>query len=109
MLEELNPALLRGQTPPGETGYRVYIPQGRGLLLAKAPVPKKESVEPTKEPDQTELITHEVRRGETLFSIARRYGQNVRALMAANGLNTPKLRVGQVLQIWVDALRGTLR
>lgn len=112
LLQELNPALLRGQTPPGESGYRVRIPEGRSLLLAKAPAPKKESVEPTKEPiarAESEVITHEVRRGETLFSIARRYGQNVRGLMAFNGLTSTSVRVGQQLRVLVDTLRGALR
>ena len=109
VIAELNPALIRGQTPPGEAGYRVNIPPGRGLLLAKAPAQKKDLVETTKEASETQLITHEVRRGETLFAIARRYGQNVRALMEINGLTTPKLQVGQVLQIWIESLRGALR
>lgn len=114
LMQELNPALLRGQTPPGESGYRVRLPEGRSLLLAKAsaPAPKKESVEPIKDPKtpaEAEVITHEVRRGETLFSIARRYGQNVRGLMAFNGLSSTKVRVGQQLRVLVETLRDALR
>lgn len=117
LLTQLNPALLRGQTPPGENNYRVKIPEGRSLLLVKAPAPKKEA-EPAKEsreirdakpPTDSEVITHEVRRGETLFSIARRYGQTVRAVMAFNGLTSAKVRAGQQLRILVDTLRGALR
>ena len=78
-------------------------------MLANAPSQKTEVVEAAKERAPIQLITHEVKRGETLFSIARRYGQNVRAVMEINGLSTPKLRVGQQLKIWVDALRGALR
>jgi len=109
-LIELNPALLRGQTPPGESNYRVRIPEGQGSLVAKATTQKPiELVEREKESPAQELITHEVKRGETLFSIASRYGQNVRAVMRLNGLTTSKLRIGQQLKIWVEALRETIR
>jgi LysM repeat protein len=42
---------------------------------------------------------HIVQRGETLSSIARRYGVTVAALMAANGLTTTTIYVGQRLLI----------
>lgn len=41
--------------------------------------------------------THIVRRGETLFEIARRYGTDVNALKRSNGLRSNDLAVGQVL------------
>ncbi|HIC92991.1 MAG TPA: LysM domain-containing protein, partial [Anaerolineae bacterium] len=41
---------------------------------------------------------HVVRRGETLYSIARRYGTTVEALMRANGLSDPtRIYAGQRL------------
>ncbi len=44
--------------------------------------------------------TYTVQRGDTIFSIARRYGVTVGALMQANGLSNPNyIFVGQVLQI----------
>jgi LysM repeat protein len=56
------------------------------------------------------VATHKVQRGETLFSIARRYGQQVRSLMELNGLSTPRLRIGQLLKvIIIDGFRGGLR
>jgi LysM repeat protein len=43
---------------------------------------------------------HEVQRGETLYSIARRYGTSVQALMQANGLSNPNfIWVGQRLRL----------
>jgi LysM repeat protein len=50
-----------------------------------------------------------VRRGETLFSIARHYGLEVRALMQFNSLTTPRLRIGQKLLIFLQSFRRTLR
>ncbi|MBC7236153.1 MAG: LysM peptidoglycan-binding domain-containing protein [Chloroflexi bacterium] len=49
---------------------------------------------------QAPPLTHRVRYGETLSSIARRYGVSVRALIQANGLSDPnQVFVGQVLVI----------
>ncbi len=43
---------------------------------------------------------HVVRRGETLFSIAARYGVTIRQIVAANGLRNPnRIYVGQRLII----------
>ncbi|GGM99299.1 peptidoglycan-binding protein LysM [Thermus composti] len=43
--------------------------------------------------------THTVAPGDTLFSLARRYGTTVEALMRLNGLTSPELKVGQVLRL----------
>ena len=43
--------------------------------------------------------THTVRRGDTLFSIARRYGTTVASLRATNGLRSNTIYVGQRLTI----------
>lgn len=44
--------------------------------------------------------THTVAPGETLFSIARRYGTTVEALARLNGLSDPnRIRAGQVLRV----------
>ena len=104
-VRELNPALLRPWTPPGENSFRVNLPVGKAaVFLAKA---SEKILE--KEPEPTRLVTHEVKRGETLFSIARHYGMEVRALMEFNSLSTPRLRIGQKLKILLDSIRGTLR
>ncbi len=42
---------------------------------------------------------HVVAPGETLFSLARRYGTTVEELMRLNGLASPDLKVGQVLKL----------
>ncbi len=43
--------------------------------------------------------TYVVKMGDTLYSIARRYGTTVEALMSANGLTSYRIEVGQTLQI----------
>lgn len=50
-----------------------------------------------------ETIFHTVRSGETMSSIARRYGVSVNALASSNGVANPNLlRPGQVLRIPVS-------
>jgi membrane-bound lytic murein transglycosylase D len=104
-LKELNPALLRGMTPPMEANFRVNLPVGhKAVYLAKF---KDRELEKGEEP--VRVVTHEVRRGETLVSIARYYGSSVRALMEINGLTSSRLRIGQKLGILLRGIRGTLR
>jgi membrane-bound lytic murein transglycosylase D len=104
-IRNLNPALLRDVTPPGGADFRVNLPVGKASVL----LAKSNEKTPEKDTEAAQLVTHEVRRGETLFSIARSYGLEVRALMEFNGLATPRLRIGQKLRILLDGLRGTLR
>jgi peptidoglycan lytic transglycosylase D len=105
VIQDLNPALRGHTTPPSERGYRINFPKGKAaIFLAKS----NEKV-PEKESDQTPVVTHEVKKGETLFSIARRYGQDVRALMEFNRLTTSHLRIGQKLKILLEGIRGALR
>jgi LysM repeat protein len=44
-------------------------------------------------------LTHQVRRGESLWQIARRYGTSVNRLREANGLADDLLMIGQELRI----------
>jgi len=45
------------------------------------------------------FVKHRVRNGETLGSLARRYGTSVRAIRAANGLSGTRLRAGRAYTI----------
>jgi len=104
-IRELNPALTKNLTPPGEKSYSVRVPVGKALVFAKANNLLKGVVET----EAAKVVTHEVKRGETLFSIARRYGQAVTTLMQLNGLATPRLHIGQQIKILLDGIRSTLR
>jgi membrane-bound lytic murein transglycosylase D len=104
MIKELNPALLRSVTPPGSRGYRLRVPVGKGLVFAKAGEYQR-----SKETEPVQVVTHEVKRGDTLASIAARYGQAVSSLMELNGLTTARLQIGQKLRVILDGIRGSLR
>ncbi len=101
-LRDLNPALLRNVTPPGEPGFRINLPVGKSAVY----VANAEGKFKGKESDSVQLVTHEVRKGETLFSIARHYGQETRALMEFNGLSSARLRIGQKLRILLEGIRA---
>jgi membrane-bound lytic murein transglycosylase D len=80
-------------------GYAVRLPRVAGRPSAEqlaAALPRMES-EPAA---RASGGTHKVRRGETLSSVARRYGVSASALARANKLRTTaKLRIGQTLRI----------
>jgi Transglycosylase SLT domain/LysM domain len=105
-LKELNPELLQNYTPPGEQGFRVKLPAGNGAIVELL---KQEEAQPERQTETAALVVHEVRRGDTLLSIARRYGQEVRTLIELNGLKSSSLRVGQKLKVLLENLRGRLR
>ncbi len=103
-IRELNPALLGNATPPGNGSFIVKLPVGKTALFAKAYDAANERVA-----EVNQSVTHEVKKGETLASIARRYGQEVGALMKFNGLTSARLYVGQQLKILLQSLSGKMK
>jgi len=93
-LAELNPELRRQATP--RRAYDLRVPAGQeGAVLAGL-----DALPEWTPPPAPRYATHRVRSGETLSTIARRYGTSVSALMRANALASPnRLRVGQRLRV----------
>lgn len=92
-LRTLNPELLQWCTPPGVTGYRLRIPAGKSELFAQnyAQIPDDQ---------KRDWGVHTVRRGETLATIARRYGLTADLLANVNNVkNIRRLSVGTQLAI----------
>lgn len=97
VLKQYNPELRRWITPPDMSNYTLRIPVGKGVELQQklADMPEAEK--------KPELITHTVRKGQTISSIAQKYRISVSALVAANNItNINQLRVGQILHIPVN-------
>jgi membrane-bound lytic murein transglycosylase D len=95
-LMELNPAYIRGVTPPGRTSI-VRVPRGSGLLVAQryAALPPNERVN---------FLEHVVRKGETLGGIAQRYHVSVSLIRAANhNVDPRRLQIGKRLVIPVSS------
>jgi len=94
-IEELNPALNRGIAP---SGYPVLVPRGTGALFRSgyATLSQKERTVTAKAGSKQ----HRVRRGETVSTIARRYGVSSKALMQANRIrNANSVPAGKLLRI----------
>jgi membrane-bound lytic murein transglycosylase D len=81
-IQALNPELRRLATPAGRT-FHVRVPQGKGTTAADclAAVPPEKRVT---------FRTHVVARGQTLASIARRYGSRASDIAQANNLGSPQ-------------------
>ncbi len=94
-IKDLNPALLRNMTPPNEKEFVLRLPPGSGEQFAQAVDSLPHSASPN-------VITHKVKKGETLLAIAKRYGQRVTQLMELNGLRNRQVRVGQDLIVILD-------
>jgi membrane-bound lytic murein transglycosylase D len=100
-VETLNPALRRGVVP--RSGYTVKIPKGtkRQYQLAAANIdPSMYAWNPKTTQCQGDEGRHCVRRGDTVGSIAERYGVSADRLMRENGISNPRnLQVGKALFI----------
>lgn len=105
-IERLNPHLLRSVTPPGDA-YPVAVPRARADRFAAAfDALRAEAAEEDRlqrERERARLAAmrrHTVRRGESLWTIARRYDTTVRRVQSANGMGrATRIRPGQRLVI----------
>ncbi len=90
-LKDLNPELLRKYTPPNEKKYKLKIPPGSGQRFWAA-------YEDMPSPKETSWVKHEIRRGETVSTIAARYGVSQYAIFEANNLDRrSKIYAGRTL------------
>ena len=58
---------------------------------------KAKKIEPAKETN----VTHKVKKGDTLQSVAKHYDVSVKQILAANTLKSTQVKVGQILKIKV--------
>jgi membrane-bound lytic murein transglycosylase D len=116
VLTRLNPHLLRGVTPSG--GYWVWVPAGKGIevqrawlasaaarsavKVASAPRKAVSRPAPAAATESESAPTHLVRKGDTLWSIARRYGVTVDSIQSANHLANRPIQPGMKLAIPVS-------
>jgi membrane-bound lytic murein transglycosylase D len=75
-LEQLNPQLRRGRTPPGDDHYRVRVPVGRKPAL-EANLPRLQK-------ELEKLSVHRLAQGERLEDVATTYGISERELRRDN-------------------------
>jgi membrane-bound lytic murein transglycosylase D len=108
-LRELNPQLVKGVTPPGSRPYAVRIPQGRQPQYAanfdrvresdRVEQASRARVAKAARPTRSSAKYHSVRKGESLWTIARRNDTSVNAIKRMNGLRSNRIKPGQRLRM----------
>jgi membrane-bound lytic murein transglycosylase D len=104
-----NPAL-SASTKVVPAGYRVKLPVSRDSEPLVAVAQAFQVTAPSNQPQQksvsaparetAQVVHHKVKRGETLFQIAKRYGASVQNILQANGIRQAHMvRVGTTLVI----------
>ncbi len=100
-LRGLNPAIRRDLTPANRT-TALWLPRGEGSTVADV-------LAETPRSDWAPRMIHTVQRGESLSTIAARYGSSVGAIKQANGLSRTLIHPGQNLIVPRFGVVGTLR
>ena len=98
LIRNLNPALMRGVTPVTSARHEIYLPPGsKDILLANLDqLPRYSHREPVRAAEKR----HQVRRRETLASIALRHQTTAAGLASLNGMKVgDRLKVGTWLQL----------
>jgi membrane-bound lytic murein transglycosylase D len=96
-LEDLNPQLRRGVVPPQMANYEIRVPVGSRALVERAVAAMKGNLSVAQLDRE-----YEIRRGDTLTTVARRHRISKADLAAANGMGATsreKLEPGSTLLI----------
>lgn len=102
-IRRLNPELRRWFTPPDYPDYQIKIPEGRAEVF-------KKNMSRIPRPERLRFRTHRVRRGESLWVIARRYRTPIRAIMYLNNIKNPRrIRAGSTIVVPVRAEKTARR
>jgi membrane-bound lytic murein transglycosylase D len=98
VLHELNPSLKHRTTPP--QAYTIRVPEGKGEVILAELNQIPDWCPPAKPTYRRSTVTHRVRKGENLSTIARRYGTSVKSIMRANGLKSTRyIKAGWRLKV----------
>ncbi|MFH1624260.1 MAG: LysM peptidoglycan-binding domain-containing protein, partial [Pseudomonadota bacterium] len=103
IIQELNPELRRGCTPPSYPGYEVKIPYGKKEIFEKnfAKIPHDQ---------RFTFARHVIRGGETISGIARLYNTQVQPILQLNKIRNPRsVRAGTSLIIPVRSAKVVKR
>ena len=100
-IRELNPELVQWTTPPRSAGYKLRIPAGSAeqFKARYAQIPDDQ---------KRDYIVHTIRRGETLSSIAKRYGVPQSSISQVNRLSGFR-RLPRGRAILIPVLKGSER
>jgi len=96
-LKKLNPELIRWFTPPDYSAYQIKLPPERVESF-------KENFSKIAPKDRLRFYKHRVKRGDTLWAIARKYRTRISLILYLNDLSNPRyIRPGKLIIIPVRA------
>lgn len=95
ILKKLNPALLKECTPPSSI-YNLRLPAG---MKESAQAAIDEITGNSRNNSNSKAIIHTIQKGETLWSISKKYGVSVDRIREQNSLQNDVLSVGKTLYI----------
>ncbi|MFQ5480226.1 MAG: transglycosylase SLT domain-containing protein [Thermodesulfobacteriota bacterium] len=96
-LKDLNPALIRWFTPPDYSDYHIKLPPEKVEIF-------KENFSKIAPKDRLKFYKHRVRRGDTLWAIARKYRTGMSLILYLNDVKNPRyIRPGKLIVIPVRA------
>jgi uncharacterized protein involved in exopolysaccharide biosynthesis len=74
------------------------------------PTALPDSVSHIKKSQKTLYLQHAVKDSETLYSISRQYGMNIKQLKELNGIPENRIKTGQILKVFkhIDGINSTL-
>jgi membrane-bound lytic murein transglycosylase D len=95
-----------------DAGQRLIIPRAPATLVAESVAPDavlaSNTVAPRiSETSEEEKVIYRVKRGDTLFAIARRYGTTVASVRTWNSIRGSAIQVGQRLTVFRDRTVAT--
>lgn len=96
-VEDLNPELRSGLTPPGR--YALKLPVGAARRFAR----EFRNIASNR---RVEVATYRARKGDTIDRVAKRYGVSSERLMAFNHKSSGRLAKGEVLEVPVQKRRS---
>jgi membrane-bound lytic murein transglycosylase D len=100
-LKRMNPELIRWFTPPDYKNYEIKLPPERVELF-------RENFSKVAPKDRLRFYKHRVRRGDTLWAIARKYKTRISLILYLNDLRNPRyIRPGKLIVIPVRARKTT--
>lgn len=81
------PAVVSRPTPPPR------------VQTVSNPAPKPRAAPKPKPKPQPKFASHQVRKGDTLYALAKKYGTSVGTIQKANGISGSVIRLGETLRI----------
>jgi LysM repeat protein len=107
--KELNPDLKRNATPYIRKGYTIILPGNKNYSSIRKlkPINQKSSIASIEESNTSR---YKVRRGDNLYSIARKNHTSISKIMKLNKMKKKRIYIGQKLKLpFIDVMTYTVK